>query len=236
MTLLNRRNIFYGKSVPHAFVVGAASHGDGERLERLLEQHQPGDQVLLQALVELCRTAPDEAHRVLHHLPANRQFMSSICRRTVKQLVELGALETAERLVLKMEMVQENSSDKEPAVFISPSVIVLAEVLKLQTDIFQATNKIYEMKAVDEKLLERSILVLFDLSFKNPEKKDLYRSIIKGLLKDNKGLDKRAEELIGQHTCRRIRPTGTDNEVLDILKSSSDLGIIFCFCLIETYT
>ena len=44
LTSLNMRKINYGRSVPNAFVLGAASAGDVFRLTELIKQHQPHDQ------------------------------------------------------------------------------------------------------------------------------------------------------------------------------------------------
>ena len=180
--------------------------------------------VLLQALVELCQVAPEQANLILDRLPINKSFLSSICRRTVKQLLEMNLNDVAEKLVLCTELTPENNTDKENAISSSPSVIVLSRILRDETDLVKAIAKIMMMKSSDLKIIPRSIVICFDLCFENPDKKSFYGSVIKELLRDNRASWKPTEELISQNITRKIQKTRTDNDVLFILKTSSDLG------------
>ena len=180
--------------------------------------------VLVQALVELCKVSPDQAPLILDRLPVNKPFLSSICRRPVKQLLEMNLVDIAEKLVLCTELTPENSSVKENAICISPSVIVLSRILRQGTDLVKSIAAINLMKSADPQIISRSIVICFDLCFEYPEKKDFYESVIKELLRENRTALKATEELISQNITRKIQKTRTDNDVLFILKTSSDLG------------
>merc|ERR1711962_596999 len=226
VTMLDQRNIFYGRSVPHSYIRGTARLGDVDRLTEYIDLYNPGDDVLLEALYQLVQVAPDQAQLILDRLPVDKSLLSSRCRRTVKRLVELGELETAEKLVLLTEEVSENTSVKLPAIETSPSVIVLGKILEQEKDPEQAIARIYSMQSVDTKIVERSITKLFDHCIKDPEKMEFCKTVIRELLKKrNNKVRGPTQELMSQNIARRIKKCQTDNDVLYLLKMSSDLGI-----------
>jgi len=58
-----------------------------------------------------------------------------------------------------------------------------------------------------------------------PHRKPYCQDMIKGLLRENPKVFKAAEVLYSQNVARRIKETREDNEILFILKTTSDLGI-----------
>ena len=44
VALLEKRQIFYGKSIPHSFIIGAARRGDVEKLAQFIKLYSPGEQ------------------------------------------------------------------------------------------------------------------------------------------------------------------------------------------------
>jgi len=230
LTSLNMRKINYGRSVPNAFVLGAASAGDVFRLTELIKQHQPHDQVLLDALLELNKVAPDQLDAVLDFLPKDKTKYSKPCRRAVKKFIENNQLEVAEKLILKMEPLPEDRKDQEysHSCFATLPGILTHEIVKQETDPIKLFQKIEVLSTVDDTIFLRTIALLLELCLTEPDRKRFCESAVKTLMQthcDTTLLNNMLNRYVGPLVMNKVKDAETDNDIFLILKVASDLGI-----------
>jgi len=226
ISALEERKVQHGQSIYRAQVLGSAANGDIDRLKELIQIYAPGDQVMLQALVELSEVAPEHLDVVLDRiLPRGVMDLAASCRRPIKHLVELGQFEGAEKLLMKTVQLSENSTDNEPVICISPSVIVLTELLKHQTSPDQLIQKIYSLQVIDNKMVERSTVLMFDHCMEEPGRLEICSTVTKALLQENHEAVAGSQNLISQNVARRIKAAETEDEVFNILRTTAHLGL-----------
>jgi len=209
-----------------SFIIGAAANNNTEKLDKYLQEIVVGDQALLDALMYVSGTENESI--ILDKLPASNSYnMSLIVRRPLKQLIENNYLETAENLLLKTEELKINSTTKERVMRISPSVIYLQSIITAQTDSEKLLDILNKLFPVDSKILERSIILLVDLSFDDRRTKNFCNTMIKSILTGIRAPDfqKNVRSLLSQNISERIKEAETEEQVIYILNHTSHLGL-----------
>lgn len=137
----------------------------------------------------------------------------------------MGQLNVAEDLVLRSKQTRENMSNEQLAFIASPSVIVLFKVLEAQTNANEAANRVQSYLAVDNQIVERAVVKLLDIACRAPDRKPFCAKTIGLLLERNPDTVKRCRILISQSMHLRLSNTETVEEVIELLQTSSDLGL-----------
>jgi len=227
LKLLNKKNIHWGKSCYESFVLGSAKYGDVEATEFFLEKlGNPSDYLILNALQEMHGNYPDKIRFLLNKMPQDVQHFSTICRRTVKILLERRDEGNAWEIVMKSRDMKENNSDKERVVKISPSVIVLKDFLSKSEDVYKSVKKIHELLIVDPKIVGRSITILVDICFEDKSKVKFSRRVIDEILLNISDADRAdARNYIGQNSKRRMFKAESEEEIYNIFEIFCGLGL-----------
>jgi len=230
LQLMNDRNIHWGKGCYFEFVLGCAKFGDVDGTEFFLKRcDYVTDQLLLNAVQAMHKTHPDRIGFVLDKMPRDVQIFSSVCRRTVKMLVENGDHESAWKLVKKMRDNKENNSDKERVIKISPSVIVLRDLISKSEDVHLIFKKMEELLIVDPKIVSRTVIILVDLCFEDKSKIKFARRMIEEIfLKSTEEEEADIRNYLGQNSKRRMfeaEKAGADEDVLNVFEIFCSLGL-----------
>jgi len=226
---LNEKNIHWGKSIYKNFVLGSARHGDLEATNFFLSKFdRVQDELLLQIIQQLNLRNPSKVDKFCDRMPVNLNDFSSICRRTIKMLLESGNAEAAWKLALKSRQVRENNTEKERVVKICPSVIVLKHFISDSNHADFIHHRIYQLKICDPKIFERSVLVLIDLCFDDPNKIQVAKEVIEKIKAEASEREREAiKRYVGQISKRRITEASksSDDELLRVFGVFCQLGL-----------
>eukprot|EP00090_Calanus_glacialis_P017766 TRINITY_DN27579_c0_g1_i1.p1 TRINITY_DN27579_c0_g1~~TRINITY_DN27579_c0_g1_i1.p1 ORF type:complete len:663 (+),score=180.86 TRINITY_DN27579_c0_g1_i1:52-2040(+) len=232
LKLMNDKNIHWGKGCYFEFVLGCAKFGDVDGTEFFLKRcDYVTDQLLLTAVQVMHKNHPDRIGFLLDKMPRNVELFSSICRRTVKLLVEAGDLESAWKIVKKTRDNKENNSDKERVIKISPSVIVLRELISKSEDVNVIFKKMEELLEVDPKIVSRTVIILVDLCFEDKSKIKFARRMIEEIfLKSTEKEEADVRNYLGQNSKRRMfkaekAKDKAEEEVLKVFEIFCSLGL-----------
>jgi len=227
LELLNQKNIHWGRHMYTSFVLGSARYGDVEATNLFLQKFkEPSDSLLLDAVQEMHKKHPDRIGFLLDKMPQDVQNFSSLCRRTVKMLVESGDVESAWKLVKKSRDIKENNSDKERVIKISPSVIVLKELMSKSEDVDEIIDKIDGLMIADIKIVSRAVTVLVDICFEDKSKLKFARKVVDEIfLRINDFEGEEIKNYIGQSAKRRLFRCKTDAEIYEVFEVFCNLGL-----------
>jgi len=226
LKLLNERNIYWGKGCYRAFVLGCAKSGDVEATNFFLNKHgNISDDLVLKALQEMNKNYPERIGFLMKKLPINVEHYSSICRRTVKVLIEKENVESAWEIVRKSRDCKENNSDKERVIKISPSVIVLREFISKCEDMNLIFEKMDGLKEVDPKIVSRTVIILLNLCFEDETKIPFSRNLIQQIVLKNPVEEALIRNYVGQNSKRRMFKAANDEEVYLVFEIFTRLGL-----------
>ena len=67
--------------------------------------------------------------------------------------------------------IKVNSSKKQQVISISPSVILLSKMLEAPQSPVEFISRVYKLRTVDSRIVQRAIDILFNLMIQDPSKK-----------------------------------------------------------------
>ena len=226
---LNQKNIHWTKGMYKAFLLGSAKFGDTNAVEFFLSKYKNTlDVVILEAVQLMNKKHPDRLGFLLDKLPVHVETFSTMCRRTVKMLLETGNMEAAWRLARMTRDVAENNSEKDRVIMISPSVIALRHFMQTCEKPDLILERIHELVQSDKRIIARAVLVLLEIAFEKPEKTEMARKVIKELIENS---DKSEQQLVrnyvGQSSKRKLTEASlvSRDQLLSVFQSYCVLGL-----------
>ena len=233
LKLMNEENIHWGKECYQAFLLGCARAGDMDGVKFFYKQcGQPSDVLLLRAVEEAnkAKEAPELLPELLNFLPVQVESLTSSCRRTVKILLETGSREAAWDLVSKTRDVKEKKTELERVIKISPSVILIKDLLMNNDDVDLLCDSIDKLLPADPRILSKAVITIVNLCFFEDDTRIPFgrRAVAELLSRATEEDMKLVLLFVGQSSKRKIKSAVMeegDEAVLRVFEVFSSLGL-----------
>ena len=233
MKLMNEENIHWGKECYQAFLLGCARAGDMDGVKFFYKQcGQPSDVLLLRAVEEAnkAKEAPELLPELLNFLPVQGESLTSSCRRTIKILLETGSREAAWDLVSKTRDVKEKKTELERVIKISPSVILIKDLLMNNDDVDILCDSIDKLLPADPRILSKAVITIVNLCFFEDDTRIPFgrRAVAELLSRATEEDMKLVLLFVGQSSKRKIKSAVMeegDEAVLRVFEVFSSLGL-----------
>ena len=135
-----------------------------------------------------------------------------------------GRTDVARKLLQKTESDVENNSTKARVIKISPSVILLKQLLRTESDPRAAVNYISEVYEVDKRIPERAGLILFEMLFEQGEKSEFAASVVAQVRAQYPAAGEQLASLVAQNCKGRVTVASSQEDIKKIFTNSSLLG------------
>ena len=107
---------------------------------------------------------------------------------------------------------------------ISPSVILLKQLLRTESDPRAAVNYISEVYEVDKRIPERAGLILFEMLFEQGEKSEFAASVVAQVRAQYPAAGEQLASLVAQNCKGRVTVASSQEDIKKIFTNSSLLG------------